>query len=74
MADTAGSGMAWLAQQYNKGFTFKSNDSDDFIEQLDYIEKNKDVIQKRPYDFKWSIEKTAKQLNQFYLTLIKEKK
>ena len=66
VADTAGSGMAWLAEQYNKGFVFKSDDATDLIKQLQYIKNNLPSIQALPKDFKWPIEKTAKQLNQLY--------
>lgn len=72
VADTPGSGMAWLAQQYNKGFTFKSDDIQDFIKQLKHIENNLESIQAMPEDFQWPIYKAATELNHLYKKIIKE--
>lgn len=66
VADTVGSGMSWLAENYNKGFTFKANDVDDFVKQINYISEHLSQIKQRPKDFQLNIEKTAQQLNDYY--------
>lgn len=72
VADTHGSGMTWLAQQYNKGFVFKSNDTQDLLAQLDHIQNHMDEIKQRPKDFKWPIEQTTLLLNNHYQSIKKE--
>ncbi|WP_179952193.1 glycosyltransferase [Marinicella rhabdoformis] len=72
VADTLGSGMSWLAQQYNKGFIFKSNDAHDFIKKLNHIEENLGSIQALPENFQWPINQTASDLNHLYKKIKKE--
>lgn len=73
VADTIGSGMSWLAENYNKGFTFKANDVDDFIKQINHINENLSQIKQRPKNFQLNIEKTAQQLNKHYQHILRRK-
>jgi len=70
VADTQGSGMSWLANNYNKGFTFKANDVDDFVKQLTNIKDNYETISKRPKQFDYDIEKITEMVTVHYQSII----
>ncbi len=74
VADTAGSGMAWLANQYNKGFVFKNNDIQDLMEQLHHIEENMATIKTLCSEFHYPIEKTAQAMSALYQQTIQSTK
>lgn len=70
VADTAGSGMKWLAENYNKGFTFKANDSNDFVEKIMSIKHKQQEIMARPAQFEYHINEIAKLIeNHCYSTI-----
>lgn len=66
VADTPGSGMKWLAENYNKGFVFAVNKTDDLVVKLNYIHNNYNEIQKRSDSFSLTIEQTAAALAPYY--------
>ena len=70
VADTKGSGMSWLANNYNKGFTFKANDVNDFIKQINVIKDNYEAITKRPKQFDYEIEKITEMVTTQYQSII----
>lgn len=74
VADTKGSGMAWLANHYNKGFVFKSNDIDHLKSKLDHIKNHLHAIQSHPKDFHCAIEKTAQDMEALYQQTIQTQK
>ncbi|MCF6300023.1 MAG: glycosyltransferase [Proteobacteria bacterium] len=71
VADTAGSGMKWLAENYNKGFLFKSDDVNDLSKQVKYIQNNKHIILQKPDDFSLNIKHTVSAIDQLYATITK---
>jgi glycosyltransferase involved in cell wall biosynthesis len=70
VADTAGSGMKWLAEHYNKGFTFKANDVVDFVEKIKFIKLNQQEIMARPSQFDYHIDAIAKSIEKHYRSII----
>lgn len=66
VADTPGSGMCWLANQYNKGFTFKSNDEDDLLAKLEGIHRDLSAIQALPPHFDYHIDDIASRIEDNY--------
>lgn len=70
VADTQGSGMSWLAENYNKGFTFKANDVDDFVKQINKIKQNYAAIIKRPKQFDYEIESITQMVTTQYQSII----
>ncbi len=64
VADTEGSGMKWLAENYNKGFTFKANDAEDFQNKLHHIQENHEEIMARPSQFDYHIDTIAQAIEQ----------
>ena len=71
VADTPGSGMSFLAEHYNKGFTFRSNDVTDLVRQLQRIHADLDAIRARPGHFAFGIDVIATQIEQLYNKHIK---
>lgn len=69
VADTPGSGMQWLAKNYNKGFTFAVDQQNDLVAKLNYIHNNYQAIQSRHDDFELTIEHTAAALDRLYQNL-----
>ncbi len=70
VADTKGSGMSWLAENYNKGFTFKANDVGDFVAKLKKIKQNYAAIIQRPKQFDYEIEKITEWVTTHYQSII----
>jgi len=69
-ADTAGSGMRWLAHRYPKGFTFHSEDVSDLVEKLEFIRRHYHDITQQAVQFDLSIEQTATDIMNLYQQLI----
>lgn len=69
VADTAGSGMQWLANNYNKGFTFAANQESDLVAKLNYIHANYQDIQNQQDEFELTIEHTAAAIDRLYRNL-----
>ncbi len=72
VSDTTGSGMSWLAQNYNKGFVFKNNDIEDLIQKLHDITTDKQNIQSQPKDFKYHINDTANAVLKLYHSITQQ--
>ncbi len=70
VADTPGSGMSWLAKNYNKGFTFKADDVNDFVKQLKNIKQNYNNIIKKPKQFSYDIESITELITTHYQSII----
>ncbi|WP_223787630.1 glycosyltransferase [Marinicella meishanensis] len=68
--DTVGSGMRWLAEQYNKGFVFNNNDPADFVRQVQAIQANHAAIAARPQQFDFAMPAIAQRMAEHYLTII----
>ncbi|MEZ5470870.1 MAG: glycosyltransferase [Marinicella sp.] len=64
VADTEGSGMRWLAENYQKGFTFKANDVEDFVRVVQHIRENYQEIMARPAQFDYDIDTIAQVIEQ----------
>ncbi len=67
--DTAGSGMQWLAANYNKGFVYKSNDQGDFVAKVSFIRENFAKIMSKPKQFNYQIKHIAEFIEQHYQTI-----
>ena len=72
--DTQGSGMQWLAEQYDKGFVFKSNDSDSLAKTLEDIQNNQENIQQHSSNFKLRIDHTSQLNEALYTEIVAVKK
>jgi len=66
VADTPGSGMRWLAERYNKGFVFRSNDVNDLLAQLQHIRSDLASIKALPGHFDYDISDIAQQIEDNY--------
>ena len=66
VADTAGSGMKWLAENYQKGFTFKAGDVNDFVRQLRKIQLNFTSIMQTSHQFDYDIEPVTRLIDAHY--------
>jgi len=66
VADTPGSGMQWLAKNYNKGFVFIANNESDYVDKIRYIQNNYVSIMQRPYQFNYNINQIAKLISEHY--------
>lgn len=74
VADTPGSGMSWLAQNYKKGFVFKNKDIHDMKAQLGHISAHIDEINARPHEFNFPIQTSAEGLDVLYQKAIQSNK
>ncbi|GAA4815246.1 mannosyltransferase [Marinicella pacifica] len=72
-ADTPGSGMRWLAEHYERGFTFNYQEVNDLVEKLQLIRHNYQNIMQQPVKFALSIEQTAAALSPIYKEICTEK-
>ncbi|VAW47920.1 hypothetical protein MNBD_GAMMA02-918 [hydrothermal vent metagenome] len=68
--DTAGSGMQWLAVNYNKGFVYQANDRDDFVAKVQFIRQNFTDIITKPKQFNYQIQHIAEYIQQHYMTIL----
>jgi len=68
--DTAGSGMQWLAVNYNKGFVYQANNSDDFVAKVEFIQQNLTDIISMPRQFNYPIGHIAESIQQHYMTIL----
>lgn len=66
VADTAGSGMRWLAGRYPRGFVFNYQQVDDLMEKLQSIRDNYSDIINRSVTFDLTIEHTATAIMKLY--------
>lgn len=69
--DTEGSGMKWLADNYNKGYVYQVDNSKDFIAKIEHIKENLNEIKKRPLDFNYSIDGVALKIQSIYQKIIR---
>lgn len=72
--DTVGSGMSWLAENYNKGFIFKADDQADFIEKVNQIRSDFVNISQRPKQFNYEMSEIAVLISAHYQTIINRRK
>lgn len=72
--DTPGSGMSWLADNYNKGFIFKANDQTDFVEKLNRIKRNFTEISQRPYQFNYKMSDIESLISAQYQTILNRRR
>ncbi len=68
--DTAGSGMHWLAENYAKGFVYKSNDCDDFVAKVKFIRQNFKDIMSEPSVFKFEMKHIAESVTHLYKKIL----
>ncbi len=68
--DTVGSGMRWLADNYNKGFVYEGNNPKDFAQKIDDIQQNFTAISKHPRDFKYHMSVIVETIEQHYLATL----
>ncbi|MCX7553951.1 glycosyltransferase [Marinicella sp. S1101] len=68
--DTQGSGMQYLAEKYPKGFVYQANNPADFVEKIKHIQAHLTEINQKSYDFDYSIDQVAKQIQIQYQKLI----
>jgi len=68
--NTVGSGMGWLAENYNKGFVYESNNHKDFALKVNYIRSNMVEIMKKPKQFQYQINHIAETIEQHYKTIL----
>ncbi len=64
--DTAGSGMQYLAKNYNKGFIYQADDVDDYVTKLNQIYQEYPAIMKRPKQFNYHIADASAAIQQHY--------
>ncbi|KAA3644390.1 MAG: glycosyltransferase [Proteobacteria bacterium] len=69
-ADTEGSGMSWLANNYPRGYTFGNNDLTDLVAKLKQLQNNYTTIIKQPVDFNLTIEQTATAIFHLYQQIL----
>ena len=68
--DTAGSGMQWLAVNYNKGFVYQSNEMGDYTAKINFIRQNFTEIMAKPKQFKFQIQHVADSISDHYKTIL----
>lgn len=68
--DTVGSGMSWLAQNYNKGFIYQVDNPKDFVAKILHIQENYTEITSRPFDFDYQIGAVADQIQTIYQKIL----
>ncbi len=68
--DTVGSGMQWLAENYNKGFIYEADNRGDFVAKIKYIKTNYTNIVQRSGDFDYSIDQIAQHVQMYYQNIL----
>ncbi len=65
--DTVGSGMRWLADNYNKGFVYENNNPKDFARKIDAIQQKFATLSEQPNDFNYHMTEIVEVIEQHYL-------
>lgn len=68
--DTVGSGMRWLAENYDKGVVFEVNNPQDFADKIETIQQKMASMLNTPKQFSYPISVIAEKIEQHYLATL----